>query len=80
MNINGAIMKVGIIFSAFDLLRAGPIKMLEEAKRHCDYLIVGLQTDPAIDRPEKNRPRNIAKKALLNSILIKEIIAFRALA
>lgn len=30
--------------------------MLEEAKRHCDYLIVGLQTDPTIDRPEKNQP------------------------
>lgn len=30
--------------------------MLEEAKRHCDYLIVGLQTDPTIDRPDKNAP------------------------
>ena len=49
-------MKVGITFSAFDLLHAGHIKMLEEAKRYCDYLIVGLQTDPTIDRPEKNRP------------------------
>ena len=49
-------MKIGITFSAFDLLHAGHIKMLEEAKRHCDYLIVGLQTDPTIDRPEKNRP------------------------
>ncbi|MBW3517575.1 adenylyltransferase/cytidyltransferase family protein [Flavobacterium sp. NKUCC04_CG] len=49
-------MKVGITFSAFDLLHAGHIKMLEEAKRQCDYLIVGLQTDPTIDRPEKNHP------------------------
>lgn len=49
-------MKVGITFSAFDLLHAGHIKMLEEAKRQCDYLIVGLQTDPTLDRPEKNRP------------------------
>lgn len=49
-------MKVGITFSAFDLLHAGHIKMLEEAKGQCDYLIVGLQTDPTIDRPEKNRP------------------------
>lgn len=48
--------KVGITFSAFDLLHAGHIKMLEEAKRQCDYLIVGLQTDPTIDRPEKNKP------------------------
>lgn len=49
-------MKTGITFSAFDLLHAGHIKMLEEAKRHCDYLIVGLQTDPTIDRPNKNKP------------------------
>lgn len=49
-------MKVGITFSAFDLLHAGHIKMLEEAKRECDYLIVGLQTDPTLDRPEKNSP------------------------
>ena len=49
-------MKIGITFSAFDLLHAGHIKMLEEAKRQCDYLIVGLQTDPTLDRPKKNRP------------------------
>lgn len=48
--------RVGITFSAFDLLHAGHIKMLEEAKRQCDYLIVGLQTDPTLDRPEKNQP------------------------
>ncbi|MFL9831779.1 adenylyltransferase/cytidyltransferase family protein [Flavobacterium sp. ST-87] len=49
-------MKTGITFSAFDLLHAGHVKMLEEAKQHCDYLIVGLQTDPTIDRPTKNKP------------------------
>ena len=49
-------MKIGITFSAFDLLHAGHIKMLEEAKSKCDYLICGLQTDPTIDRPEKNHP------------------------
>lgn len=49
-------MKVGITFSAFDLLHAGHIKMLEEAKSKCTYLIVGLQTDPTIDRPNKNKP------------------------
>jgi glycerol-3-phosphate cytidylyltransferase len=54
MNTNN--FKVGITFSAFDLLHAGHIKMLEEAKRHCDYLIIGLQTDPTLDRPDKNRP------------------------
>ena len=49
-------MKVGITFSTFDLFHAGHVKMLEEAKRNCDYLIVGLQLDPSIDRPEKNAP------------------------
>jgi glycerol-3-phosphate cytidylyltransferase len=49
-------MKTAITFSAFDLLHAGHIKMLEEAKSNCDYLIVGLQTDPTLDRPEKNKP------------------------
>lgn len=49
-------MKIGITFSAFDLLHAGHVKMLEEAKNQCDYLIVGLQIDPALDRPEKNSP------------------------
>lgn len=49
-------MKIGITFSAFDLLHAGHIKMLEEAKSKCDYLICGLQTDPTLDRPEKNHP------------------------
>lgn len=49
--------KVGITFSTFDLLHAGHIAMLSEAKRHCDYLIAALQTDPTIDRPStKNKP------------------------
>lgn len=49
-------LKIGITCSTFDLFHAGHVKMLEEAKQHCDYLIVALQTDPTIDRPEKNRP------------------------
>lgn len=49
-------MKIGFTCSTFDLFHAGHICMLEEAKRNCDYLIVGLQTDPTIDRPQKNTP------------------------
>ncbi len=49
-------MKVGITFSAFDLLHAGHIAMLRESKEQCDYLVAGLQLDPTIDRPEKNKP------------------------
>ena len=48
---------IGFTCSCFDLLHAGHILMLKDAKNQCDYLIVGLQTDPTIDRPkEKNKP------------------------
>jgi glycerol-3-phosphate cytidylyltransferase len=47
---------VGITFSTFDLLHAGHIAMLREAKEVCDYLICGIQVDPSKDRPEKNQP------------------------
>lgn len=49
-------MKIGFTCSSFDLLHAGHTLMLEEANAHCDYLIVGLQTDPTLDRPTKNKP------------------------
>ena len=48
--------KIGFTCSTFDLLHAGHIAMLREAKDQCDYLICGIQTDPSIDRPEKNKP------------------------
>jgi glycerol-3-phosphate cytidylyltransferase len=48
--------KIGITFSQFDMLHAGHIAMLAEAKNHCDYLIAGLQTDASIDRPETKNP------------------------
>ena len=49
--------RVGITFSAFDLLHAGHCAMLAECKNSCEFLIVGLQTDPTIDRPDtKNKP------------------------
>jgi glycerol-3-phosphate cytidylyltransferase len=48
---------IGFTCSTFDLLHAGHITMLKEAKNQCDYLICGLQTDPTIDRPtSKNKP------------------------
>ena len=49
-------MKVGFTCSTFDLLHAGHIQMLREAKEQCDYLLVGLQIDPSVDREEKNSP------------------------
>ena len=48
--------RIGFTCGAFDLLHAGHIVMLKEAKANCDHLIVGLQTDPSIDRQEKNQP------------------------
>lgn len=49
-------MKIGFTCSTFDLFHAGHVIMLEEAKKQCDFLIVGLQTDPTVDRPQKNKP------------------------
>jgi glycerol-3-phosphate cytidylyltransferase len=56
-------VKIGITCSAFDLFHAGHVKMLEEAKQYCDWLIVALQTDPTIDRQNKNKPvQSIAER------------------
>ena len=50
-------MKKGFTCSCFDLMHPGHMKMLQDARDQCDYLIVGLQTDPTIDRPDtKNLP------------------------
>ena len=49
-------MKIGFTCSTFDLLHAGHVQMLRDAKQHCDYLLVGLQIDPSLDRAEKNKP------------------------
>lgn len=48
--------RIGITFSTFDLLHAGHVAMLAEARNHCDYLIAGLQTDPTLDRPDSKNP------------------------
>ena len=56
-------MIVGFTCSTFDLLHAGHIQMLREAKEQCDYLLVGLQMDPSVDREEKNAPvQNIVER------------------
>tara|TARA_B110000444_G_scaffold260438_1_gene307400 strand:+ start:595 stop:1005 length:411 start_codon:yes stop_codon:yes gene_type:complete len=46
----------GFTASSFDLFHSGHVAMLKEARANCEYMIVGLQTDPTIDRPEKNKP------------------------
>jgi len=73
-------MKVGFTCSAFDLLHAGHIQMLKDAKAECDYLIVGLQTDPTIDRPtEKKKPiQSMVERSIqLNAIkYVDEVIPY----
>jgi glycerol-3-phosphate cytidylyltransferase len=49
-------MKKGITFGAFDLFHAGHVVMLQEAKTVCDHLIVCIQSDPSLDRSDKNVP------------------------
>ena len=72
-------MKNGFTCGAFDLLHAGHVVMLKEAKENCDYLIVGLQTDPSIDRQQKNKPvQSIYERFIqLNAIqYVDEIIPY----
>ncbi|MHA2020130.1 MAG: adenylyltransferase/cytidyltransferase family protein [Candidatus Thorarchaeota archaeon] len=61
---------VGFTCGSFDLLHAGHALMLEECKNVCDYLIVGLQTDPSIDRESKNRPvmSMVERHTMLNAV------------
>ena len=73
-------MRVGFTCSAFDLLHAGHVQMLREAKEQCDYLLVGLQVDPTIDRPEKNAPaQSIVERytQLKGVTYVDEIIPYR---
>ena len=73
--------KIGIVFSTFDLLHAGQVAMLSEAKNHCDYLIAGLQTDPTIDRPDtKNKPiQSIVERQITVSATryVDEIVVYQ---
>jgi glycerol-3-phosphate cytidylyltransferase len=65
--------KVGFTCSAFDLLHAGHIIMLKDARAHCDYLIVGLQRDPSLDRPEKNKPIQSLEERFIQLSAVKYI-------
>jgi glycerol-3-phosphate cytidylyltransferase len=73
-------MKIGFTASTFDLLHAGHISMLREAKEQCDYLICGLQIDPSVDRPSKNSPiQSIVERQVQLSAVkyVDEIIVYR---
>lgn len=73
-------MKIGFTASTFDLLHAGHISMLREAKEQCDYLICGLQIDPSVDRPSKNSPIQtiVERQVQLSAVkYVDEIIVYR---
>ena len=70
---------IGFTCSTFDLLHAGHIAMLREAKSVCDYLICGLQLDPSIDRKEKNSPVQtiVERQAQLSAIkYVDEVLIY----
>lgn len=72
-------LKIGITFSQFDILHAGHIAMLSEAKNHCDYLIAGLQNNASWDRSEKNSPiQSIVERQITLSAcrFVDEIIVY----
>lgn len=72
-------MVVGFTCSSFDLLHAGHVAMLRDAKAHCDYLICGLQVDPSIDRDHKNSPVQtiVERYTQLNAVgYVDEIIPY----
>ena len=72
-------MIIGFTCGAFDLLHPGHIAMLAECKRQCDWLVVGLHTDPTIDRPKKNKPiQSVFERWMqLNALLhVNEIIPY----
>ena len=72
--------KIGFTCSTFDLLHAGHITMLEEARRQCNFLIVGLQNDPTMDRPDsKNSPIQslVERQIQLSAVkFVDEIIVY----
>ena len=73
-------IKKGFTCSCFDLLHAGHIKMLQDARNQCDYLIVGLQTDPTVDRPDtKNKPiQTLEERQIMLSAIrfVDEIVIY----
>ena len=73
-------MKIGFTASAFDLLHAGHIAMLKEAKHHCDHLICGLHVDPSVDRDNKNSPAQtlVERYVQLNAVsFVDEIVPYQ---
>ena len=70
---------IGITFGSFDLYHYGHALMFEECKEYCDYLIVGVQSDPSIDRPKKNKPvqSHEERKGIVSSLkFVDEVVSY----
>lgn len=68
---------IGFTCGAFDLVHAGHVLMFKEAKEHCNWLVVGLQIDPSVDRPGKNKPIMTVKERVIILSAIKYIDEIR---
>lgn len=69
----------GLICGAFDIIHPGYIDMFADIKSNCSRLIVALQDDPTIDRPEKDKPvqsYSDRKKILMAIKYVDEIIEY----
>ena len=73
-------MKIGLVAGNFDVIHPGYVKLFEDAKANaCSYLVVALQDNPTIDRPEKNKPVQTVEEReyILRSIkYIDEVIHY----
>ena len=65
--------KIGFTCGSFDLLHTGHVLMLKEAKTVCDFLIVGVQSDPTIDRPEKNKPVQTYEERIISTEAVRYV-------
>ena len=73
------VIKIGFTCGAFDILHAGHALMLKECKKYCSYLIVGVQSDPSLDRQDKNKPVQSyeERKIMVKSIKwVDEIVTY----
>ena len=71
---------VGFTAGNFDLLHPGYIITFEEAKKHCDRLIVFLQIDPSLHRKSKYKPVNPLYdryKALMSIRYIDDVYTYQ---
>jgi len=72
-------MKIGFVCGAFDLLHAGHVYLLNECKRRCDYLVVGLHVDPSLERKDKNKPiESILERQiqLIHSKFVNDVVVY----